>query len=266
MKSVFQFLLLFFCLGNAWIAWPASAHYSCDVDLNYGVVVDHQQLRVVLDYHTKYQINQQRQLFVGGQWLKLGDQQAELVHEYAKGLHAVIPQVTLLATAGIDLAADTIQQMYLTLVGSDHDSYEKLDAAIVRIKDRVRKKFRYARTYYYLGASTNDTLDEFEDADLSLPLSTKLTTSLGSILTTLGTMDSDKLAVDRAEMAMINQRLAHYAANSDTEGPPLGSSLPEKARWYCSYFEKLDALEQKLQDGIPQLSGLDLIKRTSHKD
>ncbi|HCB10396.1 MAG TPA: hypothetical protein DEO96_12305, partial [Alteromonas sp.] len=117
------------CLLPAGLSAPAAAHYSCDVDLNYGVVVNDDQLRVLKEYLTLYQINHQQQLFVAGDWLTLDDSQAMLVTDYAKGLHSVVPQVTLLATTGIDLATDTVQQMFLSLLGSDHDSYEKLNTA-----------------------------------------------------------------------------------------------------------------------------------------
>lgn len=266
MKSVSQFFLFVLCWLPAAVSSPASAHYSCDVDLNYGVVVNDDQLRVLKEYLTLYQINHQQQLFVGGDWLTLNDEQAALVEAYAKGLHAVVPQVTLLATTGIDLATETVQQMFLSLLGSDHDSYEKLNAAMVKMKERVRKKFRYARSHYYLGPSSSEGLDELTDADLMVPLSQTLTTSVGSILTTLGAMDSDKLAVDRTEMAVINQRIAHYAANSDGDGPPHNTTLPQKARWYCDYFAKLDRIEQQMQTSIPALAGIDLIRLTEHKD
>ncbi|MBR9794098.1 MAG: YggN family protein [Gammaproteobacteria bacterium] len=266
MKSVSHFLLCIMCLLPAGFSAPAAAHYSCDVDLNYGVVVNDDQLRVLKEYLTLYQINHKQQLFVAGEWLTLDDSQAMLVTDYAKGLHSVVPQVTLLATTGIDLATDTVQQMFLSLLGSDHDSYEKLNTAMDKMKTRVRKKFRYARSHYYLGPSSSEGLDELAEADLMVPLSQTLTTSVGSILTTLGAMDSDKLAVDRTEMAVINQRIAHYAATSDGDGPPVDTTLPQKARWYCDYFKKLDALEKQMQTTIPQLAGIDLIRQTSHKD
>lgn len=245
---------------------PAYAHYACDVDLQYGVVVSDNQLRVLKKYQTMYQINHQQQLFVGGQWLKLSPAQAELVQEYSEGLHALVPQVTLLATIGIDLATDTVQQMYESLVGSDHDSYERLNLAIDKIKDRVRKKFRYARSNYYIGPSSANLVEEFEDDDLGLPISTTLTTSAGAILTSLGTMDSDKLVIDQQAMDNINQQLARYALKTGVDGPPLQSTLAEKARWYCDYFARLDAIESKIQLTIPEMAQLNLIDVQSHKE
>lgn len=245
---------------------PAYAHYACDVDLNYGVVVNDNQLRVLKKYQTLYQINDQQQLFVAGHWLKLTPAQAGLVQEYAEGLHALVPQVTLLATIGIDLATDTVQQMYESLVGSDHDSYERLNVAIDKIKHRVRKKFRYARANYYIGPSSSNLSDEFEDDDFGLPISTTLTTSAGAILTSLGSMDSDKLAIDKQAMDNINQQLARYALKTGVDGPPAQSTLAQKARWYCDYFARLDAMEAELQMTIPEMAQLNLIDIQSHSE
>lgn len=266
MKRVYQLFVVVICLLPVAMSAPASAHYRCDIDLNYGVVVNDDQLRVLKEYFTLYQINHQQQLFVGGNWLTLDDNQAAMVADYAKGLHAVVPQVTLLATSGIDLAAETVQQMFLSLLGSDHDSYEKLNAAMDKMKKRVRKKFRYARGHYYLGPSSSEGLDELTESDFMLPLSQTLTTSVGSILTTLGAMDSGKFAVDRTEMEVINQRIAHYAATYNGDGPPLNTTLPQKAKWYCDYFKRLDNIENKMQTTIPQLAGMDLIQRKQHND
>ncbi|GGF67132.1 DUF2884 family protein [Alteromonas lipolytica] len=266
MKSISRLLFItLFGLASGF-SNSALAHYSCDVDLKYGVVVNDDQLRVLKEYVTLYQINHQNQLFVRGEWLKLNDEQAALVSQFSSGLHSVVPQVTLLATTGIDLAAETVQQMFLSLLGSNHDSYEKLNDVMDKMKKRVRRKFQYARSHYYLGPTAGEGLDDEVEVDLVVPLSKTLTTSIGSILTTLGAMDSDKLAVDQTEMAMINQRIAHYAANTDGDGPPQGTTLPEKARWYCDYFGKLDALEQQMQKSIPQLGGMDLIYLKPHKD
>lgn len=245
---------------------PAYAHYACDVDLNHGVVVNDNQLRVLKKYQTLYQINDQHQLFVSGDWLKLSSPQAELVQSYAEGLHALVPQVTLLATIGIDLATERVQQMYQSLVGSDHDSYERLNLAIDKIKQRVRKKFRYARANYYIGPSSGHLADEFDDDDLGLPISTTLTTSAGAILTSLGGMDSDKFSIDKQAMDDINQRLARYALKTGVDGPPAQSTLAEKARWYCDYFAKLDDLESQIQRTVPEMAQLNLIEIQSHKE
>ncbi|MDC8830166.1 DUF2884 family protein [Alteromonas gilva] len=261
-----RILLLVLCVAGSAVSQPVAAHYSCDVDLNYGVVVEGERIRVLKDYFTVYQINHQQQLFVGGNWLKLDDQQARLVTDYATGLHAVIPQVTLLATTGIDLAAESVEQMFTSLLGNEHDSYEKLNAAMKHIKKMVRVKFRYKHTFYYLGPSYIEELEEFEDNELMAPLSKTLTTSVGSILTMLGAMDSDRFVVDEVEMATINERLAHYAATSDSIGPPALTTLPEKARWYCDFFVKLDGMEQQMKRAIPELAEIDLITLPQHQE
>ncbi|NVK54793.1 MAG: DUF2884 family protein [Alteromonadaceae bacterium] len=266
MKNIARFLLILLGFAGSAVSLPVAAHYSCNVDLNYGVVVKDGQIRVVKDYFTVYQINHQQQLFVDGNWLKLTPHQARLVTDYANGLHAVVPQVTLLATTGIDLAAESVQQMFTSLLGSDHDSFEKLNVAVKNIKKMVRVKFRYKRTFYYLGPSHIEELEQFDNNELMAPFSKTLTTSVGSILTMLGTMDSDRFVVDEVEMSAINERLAHYAATSDSVGPPVHTTLPEKARWYCDYFTELDGIEQQMQRAIPELSTIDLISLSTRKE
>lgn len=246
------------------VSFRVSAHYRCDVDLKYGVVVSDTQLRVLRKYHTVYQINNKQQLFVGGDWVELDEAQAELVSEYARGLHAIIPQVAFLATSGIDLATESLLQMYLTVVGDDDESYAKFENVINKVKARVEKKFRHANRHQYLGPGASDLLEELDDEELMLPLSKTFATSLGSILTSLGAMQPEQLSGYVTDIAIINRQLAQYAENADYVGPPESATLPQKARWYCEYFLHLDGLETQMAQAIPALHSSDVIQVSMH--
>ena len=66
------------------------ADYKCDVELNYGLVVTSDQIRIINDSRTVYQINNDDQLIVQGQWIELSVQQQAELKELAEGVPAVI--------------------------------------------------------------------------------------------------------------------------------------------------------------------------------
>lgn len=87
--------------------------------------------------------------------------------------------------------------MYESLVGSDYDSYEWLNVVIDKIKYCVCKKFCYVRVNYYIGFSFSNLSDEFEDDDFGLLILIILIIFVGVIFIFLGSMDFDKLVIDK---------------------------------------------------------------------
>lgn len=77
-----RFLWLFF-LG--FYAANVKADYKCDVELNYGLVVTNDQIRIIDNSRTVYQINNDDQLIVQGQWISLSVQQQAELKELADG-------------------------------------------------------------------------------------------------------------------------------------------------------------------------------------
>ena len=117
-------LLLLVSSQQAW------AEFTCDIDFSYGLVVNPEQIRVMDKSRTIMQINGSEQLFIGGRWQSLDKEQRRWLRDYADGLHYVVPKMIVLATEGVDLAIKNIDHVYLGLVGSDHESYERLRKAM----------------------------------------------------------------------------------------------------------------------------------------
>ncbi|MCY7296015.1 YggN family protein [Alteromonas sp. a30] len=236
-----------------------SAALDCNVDLKYGFIIDHNRIRVVDGHITRYQINDFNQLIVGGHWITLSEKQREDVRALAESVHEVMPQMTLMAVDGVKLAVDTVQQVYIGLVGTDHKSYEKLTSALERVKKKVDKKFIHSGDNYYVGPGSLENVDELVDQQLEEEIEQAIDTSLGGILSAIAGLTSGSDADMERRVNELYERLELMGAHIERNIEPRTGSLRKKAQWFCERIESLNDIEERLRESIPQLQPYDAI-------
>ncbi|WP_245953240.1 YggN family protein [Alteromonas aestuariivivens] len=254
---LFSNRLACFCL----ICWSfsARAEFTCDIDFAYGLVVNEHQIRVMDKSRTLVQINDQSRLFIQGRWQNLDDQQKIWLHEYAAGLHYVVPKMIILATEGVDLAIETIDHVYLGLVGSDHESYEKLRSAMQRVKARVKEKFRHASNHYFIGPGSLESVDEFVDSEIEAQLEEAISTSIGGILSAISGINTNNTELSSEKVEELTRQLEAVGEQIERGVGPRASSLRNKAQWFCDKLKQLDNTEEKLRRSIPQFEPYNVI-------
>ncbi|MEW9799331.1 YggN family protein [Alteromonas sp. CYL-A6] len=262
LRIPYSHALVAFCLLLVWPA-AARAEFTCDIDFAYGLSVNSSQLRVMEKSRTLVQINDQSQLFVEGRWQQLNEQQQVWLQEYASGLHYVVPKMIVLATEGVDLAIDTIDHVYLGLVGSDHDSYERLRKAMERVQNRVKDKFRHASNHYFIGPGSLESVDEFVDSEIEAQLEEAISTSIGGILSAISGINTNGAEVDSERVAELTRQLEAMGEQLGRDVGPKATSLRNKAQWFCNKLKQLDEAEEKLRESVPAFQKFNII--TSHK-
>nr|WP_256253913.1 YggN family protein [Alteromonas sp. V450] len=252
LKAVFLTLSLFASVQSS-----AFAEYTCNIDFAYGLAVNHKQLRVMDKTRTVVQINEQSQLFIGGRWQTLNDEQRGWLKEYSSGLHYVVPKMIVLATEGVDLAIDTIEHVYLGLVGSDHDSYERLNIAMKRVRHRVKDKFRHASNHYFIGPGSLESVDEFVDSEIEAQLEEAISTSVGGILSAISGITSGAGEVNQEKVAEITRQLNNVGDSLDVGDK--ATTLRKKAEWFCEKLKRLDVAEENLRASVPAFKPYNII-------
>jgi len=243
---------------SSWVT-PAEADFTCNIDFAYGLAVNDSQLRVMEKSRTLVQINDQSQLFVGGRWQTLTDEQSEWLNEYARGLHYVVPKMIVLATEGVDLAIDTIEHVYLGLVGSDHDSYVRLNKAMKRVKSRVKDKFRHASNHYFIGAGSLESVDEFVDSEIEAQLEEAISTSVGGILSAISGINTNNEDANSERVAEISRQLGAVGEQLERDMGNKALTLRIKAQWFCDKLKRLDVAEEKLRASLPAFAPYNII-------
>ncbi len=253
------FASIFTSLALIASAAPARADFTCDIDFAYGIAVNNSQLRVMEKSRTVIQINEQHQLFVGGTLQTLSEEEQRLLKEYARGLHYVVPKMIVLATEGVDLAVDTIERVYLGLVGPEHESFERLNSAMKRVRWKVKDKFRHVSNHYYIGPGTLESVDEFVDTEIEAQLEEAISTSIGGILSAIGGINTAEGEINEARVEEIARQLEMMGEQLELEVGPKADTLRNKAQWFCNKLKRLDRIEEKLRTTVRALEPYDII-------
>lgn len=251
LRVVISLLLLF--------NMDAFADLKCDVDLNYGLVVNDTQIRVLDESRTVYQINNADQLIVKGEWIALDAKQQDQLKELSDGLHYVVPKMIVLATEGVELAVVTVEHVYAGLVGQDHKSMEKLESSLERVQRRIREKFIHAGDNYYIGPGSLENVDDLVDRELEEQIEQALNTSLGGVLSAIGGLAANGDEETEKRMEELTQRLENMGQEIERKVSPKADSLRQKARWFCNKINQLDKVEESLRASVKELKEFDVI-------
>ncbi|MFT4806995.1 MAG: hypothetical protein ACJAXM_000374 [Arenicella sp.] len=229
-----------------------NAGTDCEVSLNYGVVVSEQQIRVIgHGGRAVYQINHPSQLIVQGDWIDLDEQQKRGVAELSAGIHQVVPKMILLANEGVELAVDTIEQVYAGLV-KDDKSQKKLQKSLERVQMSVKEKFIRANDNFYMGPGSLEQVNDLVDRELEEQLEEAMSTSVGGILSVIGGLVANG-EVSKEKVAAIASELESLGEDIGQTVGPKAETLKLKAQWFCNRFKELDKAEDKLRASIKEL-------------
>ena len=250
-----RFIFFIFC---TFICSVGHANDSCEVSLNYGVVVTDDQIRVLGEGgRTVYQINKSTQLFVQGNWIDLEPEQEKSLEELSTGIHQVVPKVILLASEGVELAIDTIKQVYGGLV-KDDKSQKKLQKSLERVQMSVKEKFIRSNDTFYMGPGKLEQVNDLVDRELEEQIEEAISTSVGGILSAIsGLVANDQVTEEKMEN--IARRLENMSEELGQNVGPKAETLKLKAKWFCHKFKELDKLENDLRGSIWALQEYDVL-------
>lgn len=242
------------------VSTAAQADLKCEVDLKYGLVVNDRQIRVLEESRTVYQINDKEQLIVHGEWIHLGPEAQAELYALADGIHYVVPRMIILASEGVELAVETIEHVYVGLVGREHKSYDKLQSSLQRVQRRIKERFIHASDNYYIGPGKLENVDELVDEELEEQIEQALNTSLGGVLSAIGGLVTDGSADTEQRIEELTQRLESVEQGFGATVGSKADTLRNKARWFCEKIHHLDKVEDKLRRQVPEIKKYNIIR------
>ncbi|TRY30743.1 DUF2884 family protein [Aliiglaciecola sp. M165] len=251
-----RFLLLLIGLV---LSAGSRADLNCNVDLKYGLVVNDRQIRVIDESRTLYQINGYEQLIVLGNVVELNKQQARDLKDISKGIHYVVPKMIILATEGVELAVETVEHVYQGLVGTDHQSYEKVQSSLQRVQRRIREKFVHANENFYIGPGRLENVNDLVDREIEEQIEQAINTSVGGVLSAIGGLTDGGSEETEQKIEDLSQRLEIMGQEYERQVGTKAESLRKKARWFCNKMHHLDKIEEKLRETVPELRDINVI-------
>ncbi len=250
MKLFFALLILLFC--------PLSyALEQCNVQLGYGMIITDDMIRIVEGTQTRVQINNDKQIFIEGRWIRLNEQDTLILKEFSLGLRDTVPELVNLATDGVNLGLTAIEQVVESF--SDKEP-EVLKNQLKYVEQALMEKFKRGDDFYYIAPQSLSKLDEFFEKEISGKIHSAVHGSLGAILVALGeAFDSDEGNIEE-RISDMNQRMDIISTEIDKSLEKKAVSLEAKAIEYCGCLQKLDETETQLQKLIPELVKFDLVQ------
>lgn len=256
-----RFLWLIMC---ALFSHQVFADFNCNVDLKYGLVVNDHQIRVIDKSKTLYQINHTKQLIVLGNVIELQPQQQQDLENLAGGIHYVVPKMIILATDGVELAIETVEHVYQGLVGTDHQSFDKLKNSLQRVQRRIRERFIHANKHFYIGPGRLENVNDLVDREIEEQIEQAITTSVGGVLSAIGGLTNGGSEETEQKIGDLSERLELMGQELERQVGPKADSLRKKAEWFCNKMHSLDEIEERLRKSIPEMKPFNVITTSDH--
>ncbi|KKO48797.1 hypothetical protein VT06_09790 [Arsukibacterium sp. MJ3] len=243
-------VILLFCL-------PVTAVADCNMAFRYGLLIGPENIRFMQNARTYVQINQDRQLFVAGEWIRLNENDTELLHQYSQGLRKFVPEIVSLAVDGVEVGLSSIESM---LSGLGSQSQQAEWQALIR-ETTFQFMSRFVRTgeYFYLAPQSLNELDHFLNRELKPQLSNLARHTVGAVWgalrDALRQSDSNFERTDNQDWQSVEQMVENMSFGLDEKA----IELEAKSALFCQRMRELDQIETTLQQRIPLLTQYDVV-------
>lgn len=234
---------------------------QCDINFNYGVIIDPAHLRIVDHGQTYVQINGPHQLFVNGREIQLNDEQKKQLSEYTNGIRAQVPAIVSIAIEGVELGLKAVNKVISGLTGENSASHQQFQEKFDEMKWRLHARFNHSSESYYIAPQDFDDFDEIFAGEFEKEIESIVSDSVGTILIAVGE------AMTHREEQSTEQRVETFDQRIETMGNDIkldisnqANVLEEKAAKICASLATLDDIENKLQVEIPALAEFNLIE------
>lgn len=234
---------------------------QCDINFNYGVVIDPAHVRILDRGQTYIQINGDNQLFVSGREVTLSAQQKSQLKQYTQGIRSQVPEIVSIAVEGVELGLKTVNKVISGLTGENSASHQKFQERFDEMQWRLRARFNHSDKSYYIAPQDFDDFDEVFAGEFEKEIESIISESVGSILVAVGeamTHREENNSEQRVET--FDQRIETMGADIKLGVSKQAQALEKKAEKICAILIQLDDIENNLQTEIPALSHYNLIE------
>lgn len=233
---------------------------QCDINFNYGVIIDPAHLRIVNQGQTYVQINGQHQLFVYGREIALNQAQKSQLSEYTSGIRSQVPAIVSIAIEGVELGLKAVNKVISSLTGENSATHQQFQEKFDEMKSRLRTRFNHSDESYYIAPQDFDDFDEIFAGEFKKEIETIVTNSVGNILVAVGeAMTHKEKQSTEQRVETFDQRIESMGNDIKIDISNQANTLENKAAIICASLLKLDQIENKLQLEIPTLAEFNLI-------
>jgi hypothetical protein len=231
---------------------------QCDINLNYGVIIDPTHVRIIDHGKTYIQVNGQNQLFNNGAEIQLSTKQKKLISEYFSGIRAQIPKIVSIAIESVDVGRSVVNKVIAGITGENSASHQKLQKKFDELQWRIRTRFNHSDNSFYLAPQDFDNFDDVLGGEFEEEIESIVANSIGTIVSTVGK------AISESDIEGSEQRPNTIVTNMGNISKELKlnsniSTIETKVARFCKKLKELNDLEQELNENILELKSFNLI-------
>ncbi|MDF2154367.1 YggN family protein [Vibrio sp. CAU 1672] len=220
---------------------------QCRVDINHEVHLDGQHLEIQRSTGDKAWLDNDNNLFINGEPLELNAGQTAALEDYREKITAYLPQARQLASNGLAVAHDVIDDIAVSLDAPE--AFNNVKVAINAFYADVEARY-YQNGDFILPAASFESMSESWRADLANAqeiFHKEFITSAFEVLAAKMREDGDLNLTELSERMLelkvkVAQRLAENAKTMQLQAESL-----------CDSVERMAEQEQHLQQLIPEL-------------
>jgi hypothetical protein len=237
---------------------------QCSIHLNYGVIIDPNNIRIVEKSKTQLQINESKQLFIGGREIILSSQQTKLLETFSLGIRQQIPEIVSIAIEGVDVSFKAVNQLVVGLTGENSEEQQKIRTKFEELKWRIRARFNQSTNNYYIAPQDLTDFDEILTGEFEQEIESMISGSIGTILETVGqSLLSDNNSNEYGSEVRVNTldpKLTNMNKDFILTKNHKAKALDDRISLFCKQLKKLNEIEDKLHIAIPEISGFNIIE------
>ncbi len=221
---------------------------QCRVDINNEVRMDGQNLEIVHTNGEKAVVDEDNNLFIKGELIELDDDQKAAIENYREKMNAYIPQAKQLASDGLALANDIIDDIAVSLDAPD--SFDNVKVAIKDFFADVEARY-YKDGDFILPADSFESMTESWSKDFEKAQEIFNKEFLASAFDALsakmkedGGLNLTALSESMTELqAKVQERLAEHSKDVEKQAEDLCESLDDMAGEEQDLLKKIPELK-----------------------
>jgi len=246
-------------LAASCVSAPALAAH-CNVNFNYGVVIDTNHVRILDHGQTYVQFNGEHQVFVRGREVSLTPESKQVVAQFVSGVREQVPQIVSIAIEGVEIGLKAVNKVIGGLTGENSTSHRKIQEKFDEMQIRLKKRFNHSDKSYYIAPQDFDEFDEIFAGQFEQEIEEIVSDSIGTILVAVGEAMANRDEDDiEQRVNTFDQRIESMGAELKLEVGEKADKLEAKAAQFCINLSLLDHVETQMQLTIPELAEFNLI-------
>jgi hypothetical protein len=247
-------------LVGLWLPFLPFASWagSCNIQLQYGILITPEHIRILDRQLTKIQINRDEQLFINGEWIRLEAHETALLRSFSQGLRTEVPQIVNIAMEGAEIGLMALDKIMNGIANTgDGDLFQEEFAAF---RARFKQKFNHIDNKFYIAPQSLNKLNDFFEDELGQEIKKVVTGSLGAVLVALTeAINTNESGLER-NVINVSEQLERLELKIEKQLAAKSLVLEKKAKQFCDRLTELNKTENELHVMLPQLRHFDVVK------